>query len=143
MYNCYVIKNGPYTYCGITNRLDRRIRQHNGDIKGGAKYTTSKLKYGRWQYVCYVSGFKSKVAVLRFEWHVKHCNKVKRGGINNRINKLLITLNNKPLISKDLDTTVDKLCLNWYGPEIRDDYIKKKCDIKVKDYVDEYVIFDN
>ncbi|EEZ79597.1 MAG: GIY-YIG nuclease family protein [Candidatus Thioglobus sp.] len=26
-------------YCGITNHLDRRIRQHNGELKGGAKYT--------------------------------------------------------------------------------------------------------
>ena len=26
-------------YCGITNDLSRRLRQHNGDIKGGAKYT--------------------------------------------------------------------------------------------------------
>ena len=26
-------------YCGITNDLPRRLRQHNGDIKGGAKYT--------------------------------------------------------------------------------------------------------
>ena len=26
-------------YCGITNDLSRRLRQHNGEIKGGAKYT--------------------------------------------------------------------------------------------------------
>ncbi|WP_428088305.1 GIY-YIG nuclease family protein [Candidatus Thioglobus sp.] len=26
-------------YCGITNDLARRLRQHNGQIKGGAKYT--------------------------------------------------------------------------------------------------------
>ncbi len=26
-------------YCGITNDLPRRLRQHNGEIKGGAKYT--------------------------------------------------------------------------------------------------------
>ncbi len=26
-------------YCGITNHLNQRIRQHNGEIKGGAKYT--------------------------------------------------------------------------------------------------------
>ncbi len=28
-----------HLYCGITNQLDRRIRQHNGELKGGAKYT--------------------------------------------------------------------------------------------------------
>ena len=26
-------------YCGITNDLPKRLRQHNGEIKGGAKYT--------------------------------------------------------------------------------------------------------
>jgi len=26
-------------YCGITNDLHKRLRQHNGEIKGGAKYT--------------------------------------------------------------------------------------------------------
>ncbi len=26
-------------YCGITTDLDRRLKQHNGILKGGAKYT--------------------------------------------------------------------------------------------------------
>ena len=29
-------------YCGITNHLEKRLRQHNGEIKGGAKYTQSR-----------------------------------------------------------------------------------------------------
>ena len=28
-----------YTYLGITNNSNRRLRQHNREIKGGAKYT--------------------------------------------------------------------------------------------------------
>ena len=28
-------------YCGITNNLEKRLKQHNGEIKGGAKYTRS------------------------------------------------------------------------------------------------------
>lgn len=36
------------TYVGITNNLKRRIRQHNGEIKGGARSTTALLKYGKW-----------------------------------------------------------------------------------------------
>ena len=28
-------------YCGITNNLEKRVKQHNGEIKGGAKYTRS------------------------------------------------------------------------------------------------------
>ena len=28
-------------YCGITNNLEKRLKQHKGEIKGGAKYTHS------------------------------------------------------------------------------------------------------
>jgi len=47
---CYVLKNtkgngnskSNAVYVGYTNRPDRRIRQHNGEISGGAKYTTRR-----------------------------------------------------------------------------------------------------
>ena len=29
-------------YCGITNNLNKRLRQHKGEIPGGAKYTRSR-----------------------------------------------------------------------------------------------------
>lgn len=29
-------------YCGITTNLERRLKQHNGVLKGGAKYTRSR-----------------------------------------------------------------------------------------------------
>lgn len=29
-------------YCGITTNIVRRLRQHNGEIKGGARYTQSR-----------------------------------------------------------------------------------------------------
>ncbi len=39
----YILECGDKTlYCGITNNLDNRMRQHNGEIKGGAKYTRSR-----------------------------------------------------------------------------------------------------
>ena len=37
------------TYVGMTNHLDRRIRQHNGEIQGGAKYTTRNKESGEWK----------------------------------------------------------------------------------------------
>ena len=30
-------------YCGITNNIEKRLKQHKGEIKGGAKYTRSHL----------------------------------------------------------------------------------------------------
>ena len=29
-------------YCGVTNNMDRRISQHNGQIPGGARYTRGR-----------------------------------------------------------------------------------------------------
>ena len=67
MYVCYIIFNNKCSYVGITNNIKRRLRQHNGEIKGGAKYTSIYNKESLWQYGCYVDGFKSKQDALRFE----------------------------------------------------------------------------
>ena len=38
----YILKCGDGSlYCGITNNLENRLKQHKGKIKGGAKYTRS------------------------------------------------------------------------------------------------------
>ncbi len=29
-------------YCGITTNLEKRLKQHNGELKGGAKYTRGR-----------------------------------------------------------------------------------------------------
>jgi len=51
-YNVYLLKHSIHnrTYLGITNNLKRRIRQHNCEIKGGAKATTSMKGNGNWIY---------------------------------------------------------------------------------------------
>lgn len=54
------------TYVGATIDIDRRLRQHNGELGGGAVATSTVP--GGWYRVCYVSGFESKREALRFEW---------------------------------------------------------------------------
>lgn len=68
---CYLLQsaNPRYTYFGYTNNLEHRLRQHNGIIKGGAKYTS---KYRPWKVVCYVSGFPDRRTALQFEWRLHH-----------------------------------------------------------------------
>ena len=39
----YLLECGDKTlYCGITNDIKNRLKQHNGETKGGAKYTRSR-----------------------------------------------------------------------------------------------------
>lgn len=63
------------TYIGATKNMRRRIRQHNGELKGGAKYTSRSP--GGWSVAAMVSGFvdaEDKNAwcrALSFEWHAK------------------------------------------------------------------------
>lgn len=43
-YVVYVLRSQAdpnLVYCGMTNNIRRRLRQHNGHIKGGGEYTSS------------------------------------------------------------------------------------------------------
>ncbi len=65
-YLCYLIQCPTgRCYVGMTNNFPRRIRQHNGEIKGGAKRTRGR---GRWKPVLTVHGFHNKIQALQFEW---------------------------------------------------------------------------
>ena len=73
-------ENKNRTYLGITNNIRRRWRQHNGEIKGGARATTALLNYGKWKPVC-ICPMESKSHALSFERKIKNMrNKAK--GIN-------------------------------------------------------------
>jgi predicted GIY-YIG superfamily endonuclease len=41
-----VASSSGNTYVGATVNLDHRLRQHNGEIKGGAKATSIRVKLG-------------------------------------------------------------------------------------------------
>ena len=61
------------TYVGATVDLERRLRQHRGEIKGGAYATTSKVKKGEtWIRVAHIEGFPDWGSALQFEWKWKH-----------------------------------------------------------------------
>ena len=64
------------TYVGATVDLERRLRQHNKEIKGGAHATGVKVAKGQsWRRVLYVSGFPDWSAALQFEWRFKQLSR--------------------------------------------------------------------
>ncbi len=64
------------TYVGATVNPDRRLRQHNKEIVGGARATAGD----HWTRVCLVSGFPDERAALQFEWTWKHLGRGIKGG---------------------------------------------------------------
>lgn len=72
MIYCYLLiesfRNGR-CYRGYTVDLVRRLRQHRGIIKGGARYT--KRWRGSVHLMAYVTGFESKNQAMSYEWYTK------------------------------------------------------------------------
>ena len=64
------------TYIGATVDLDRRLRQHNKEIKGGAHATGAKVAKGEtWIRAAHVAGFPDWQAALQFEWRWKQISR--------------------------------------------------------------------
>jgi len=97
----YILKeiDGKRTYVGYTVNLERRLRQHNGEITGGAKYTRGR----KWEFLGYIQGFPDNIHALQCEWKIKHC------GIRDRINAVNYVLglekmtNNSTILNKDME----------------------------------------
>ncbi|KAB5575566.1 hypothetical protein GE09DRAFT_1092519 [Coniochaeta sp. 2T2.1] len=72
LYTVYILRstvNHASLYIGSTPSPPRRLKQHNGEAKGGAA-RTSRNKLRPWEMVALVSGFPSAVAALKFEWAI-------------------------------------------------------------------------
>ena len=72
---CYLLRNrqskyAHLTYNGSTNDLRRRLRQHNEEIAGGARYTHGRG--GEWEYYALLTGFPDHKNTLSCEWRIKH-----------------------------------------------------------------------
>jgi predicted GIY-YIG superfamily endonuclease len=85
------------TYIGATVDLDRRLRQHNKEIKGGAHATGIKVAKGeQWIRAAHVNGFPDWQAALQFEWRWKQLSRkfpVKMLPLERRLQALHMLLN--------------------------------------------------
>jgi len=111
LWSFYIIQNKSSTYAGVSPDPKQRLRKHNGEITGGAKYTLSKGP--GWRHICLVHGFQSKIQAMQFEWAVKHQPPRNEGGIISRIKKLYQVLNKSKWTSKSPDASDVYLTLEW------------------------------
>ena len=94
-YYCYMlINNEMKNYIGFTTNPKKRLKQHNKEIKGGAKYTS---KYNNWKFLFIIGGFKTKQEALQCEWKLKHPNNKYIGSYIKRIGYLdkILKIGNK------------------------------------------------
>ena len=102
------------TYVGATVDLERRLRQHNKEIKGGAHATGIKVSQGEiWTRVAHVAGFPDWQAALQFEWRWKHISRkfpLKMDPLERRIKAL------KELLTLERSTSKAKAFIEWPAP---------------------------
>ena len=84
-YIIYLLYNtsNSSTYVGITNNPTRRLRQHNGELVGGAKYTKAKKGTGNWLFYGWLKAKEDFILIknrsLKLEYRVKYLSRKSKG----------------------------------------------------------------
>jgi len=109
-----LVSSDNSTYVGATVDLERRLRQHNKEIKGGAHATGIKVNKGEiWERAAHVKGFPDWQSALQFEWRWKQISRklpIKMFPLERRILAL------KKLISLDRSTSKAIPYAEWENP---------------------------
>ena len=112
MYVYLLVCSDGSTYVGATVNLERRLRQHNKEIKGGAVATGRKVSQGKtWRRERYVEGFPDWQACLQFEWRWKQLSRKLKGSPLERRHAALETL-----LSLERPTTKALAYSEWATP---------------------------
>jgi structure-specific endonuclease subunit SLX1 len=101
------------TYVGATIDVERRLRQHNKEIKGGAHATSAKVAKGEtWSRICYIEGFPDWQAALQFEWRWKQLSR--KLPSMKPLKKRMMAL--KQLLELERPTQKAKAYTEWVAP---------------------------
>jgi predicted GIY-YIG superfamily endonuclease len=101
---CYMLYTEEgQTYIGATVDPDRRLRQHNKEISGGARATGIRVEQGlSWKRACYISNIPEWRSALQIEWRWKQLGRTQCKHIKNPIQRRLHSL--KKLLSLEKPT---------------------------------------
>jgi structure-specific endonuclease subunit SLX1 len=109
-----LVSTSGNTYVGATVDLQRRLRQHNKELVGGAHATGIKVSQGEsWTRAAHVSGFPDWQAALQFEWRWKHLSRkypAKMNPLERRMKAL------QDLLALDRPTSKAKSYSEWSAP---------------------------
>ena len=91
---CYMLYTDiGKTYIDATVDLDRRLRQHNKEIKGGARATGAQVAQGHiWKRACYITGIPEWRSALQIEWRWKQLGRTQCKNVRNPIQRRLHSL---------------------------------------------------
>jgi predicted GIY-YIG superfamily endonuclease len=129
---CYILRSAVSNrvYIGYTINFSHRIRQHNGEITGGAKKTR---KWRPWIPVCVIKGFYDSSSALRFEYRLQHSGKRRKAGEDSimfTLQTLIKIINNGDgSVAKDNKMPWPPLIIEWYSsqyniPTVTNLYVK-------------------
>ena len=123
---CYMLYTENNTYIGATLDPDRRLRQHNKEISGGARATGIKVAQGfTWKRACYIKNIPEWRSALQIEWRWKQLGRTTCKHIRNPIERRLHSLNillhlEKPTSSSiPYDSYPDKPEIVWDSDELK------------------------
>jgi predicted GIY-YIG superfamily endonuclease len=81
------------TYIGATVNPDRRLRQHNQEISGGAHATGKRVRQGHtWKRACVLENIPEWRSALQIEWKWKQLGRTKYKHIANPLMRRMHSL---------------------------------------------------
>jgi predicted GIY-YIG superfamily endonuclease len=101
---CYLLyTDAGQTYVGATVDVDRRLRQHNKEISGGARATGMRVDQGLdWKRACHIQGIPEWRTALQIEWRWKQIGRTQCKHVKNPLRRRLQSL--KVLLSMEKPT---------------------------------------
>ena len=129
---CYMLYTDEgQTYIGATVDIERRLRQHNKEITGGARATGIKVAQGLvWKLAGYISGIPEWRTALQIEWRWKQLGRTKCKSVRNPIERRLYSLHTLLSFEKPTESAIPYAAypdgppyIIWNSDEIKEQYL--------------------
>ena len=96
-----------HTYIGATVDPERRLKQHNHELSGGARATGIRVAQGLiWKRACYLTGIPEWRSALQIEWRWKQLGRTQCKSIRNPIDRRLHSLKTLLALEKPTEKAI-------------------------------------